>query len=399
MEHVRLIDSLRGVAAGLVLISHVAFWTGAANIDLVGGFLARGDSGVAIFFAISAFLLLSPAYAMALSEPEPPKRSWSSYFARRAARILPAYWLAFAGVLTVGWLATTPDGLGSLRKIVIHLFLGQALFVEQYQGFSQTWSLTTEVTFYLLVPLLSLSIIRSLRKRRDNTFSFAATVIFTVALIGPATQVVALLLSQSGYERLSAALAMSALGHATWFCAGAFIALALQAQSHGLIEAENSLVARATHAILAHSRSTLLLCGIAAYAVASTSLAGPRDLSQPHVSEVIVKETLYALVALFFLLAATKPIKPDTLLDSFASSDLNRWIGDTSYGVFLWHLVVIQGLFLFTNATLFNAHFAWTLQLVLTITLVLASLSWFVVEKPILSWVRKRTTSARDRAR
>lgn len=66
MGHLRLVDGLRAVAAGLVLVSHVAFWTGAANIDLVGGFVARGDAGVAVFFAISAFLLLRPAIARGL---------------------------------------------------------------------------------------------------------------------------------------------------------------------------------------------------------------------------------------------------------------------------------------------------------------------------------------------
>ena len=60
MARYRLIDGLRGLAALLVLLSHVGFWTGADHLDLSGGLLARGDSGVAVFFAISAFLLLRP---------------------------------------------------------------------------------------------------------------------------------------------------------------------------------------------------------------------------------------------------------------------------------------------------------------------------------------------------
>lgn len=395
MEHVRLIDSLRGVAAALVLVSHVAFWTGGSNIDVVGGFLARGDSGVAVFFAISAFLLLSPAYAKALQSDESPARDWGSYAWRRAARIMPAYWLALAGVLAVGYFASTPDGVGSIKKILIHIFLGQALFVEQYQGFSQTWSLTTEVTFYLLVPLLSWLIIRFTVRRSSKKVAFSIAVLLCTVSVGLATQAIAFQLVSEGRLQAGAALGTSVVGHASWFAAGALVAMLIHAQRLGHFSDGDSVLANAGRWLLAQSRSTLMLSALAVYALAATGLAGPRDLSSPELGEVIAKEALYSLFALLLLLAAVKPITPKTTLDSFASSDVNQWIGNTSYGVFLWHLVVLQVVFMLNDSILFNAHFGWTLQLVVTMTLVIASASWFFVENPILTWVRKRTTSAR----
>ena len=54
------LDGVRALAALLVLVSHVGFWTGRTEQGWSGTLLARGDVGVAIFFALSAFLLAGP---------------------------------------------------------------------------------------------------------------------------------------------------------------------------------------------------------------------------------------------------------------------------------------------------------------------------------------------------
>src|SRR5699024_8930371 len=51
------LDLVRAVGAWLVLLSHVAFWTGRSSTGVVGGLGARGELGVAAFFALSALLL------------------------------------------------------------------------------------------------------------------------------------------------------------------------------------------------------------------------------------------------------------------------------------------------------------------------------------------------------
>lgn len=397
MEHVRLVDGLRGVGAALVLISHVAFWTGASQLDVVGGWLARGDSGVALFFAISAFLLLSPAIVHGLDPAERASRSWRDYAFRRFARIFPAYWLAFAAVLLVGYFSQTPDGVGGFRKVLIHLFLGQALFGEQYQGFSQTWSLTTELTFYIAVPFLSWLIVRTLKQDRRAGFSRLLHVLVLIAAAGVVCQAVALLLSIQGYVNLGAALGTSALGHAAWFAAGAMLALLFHSRRLGYTDSSDSRLLHGLNFVVTQSRATILLCALALYAIAATNLAGPRDLSVPSVSDVLIKESLYALFAFLLLLMAIKPVQPGSALDGFAASGLNSWIGNTSYAVFLWHLVVLQVVFLLNDSTLFNAHFGWTLQLVVTLTAILATVSWYLVEQPILRFVRQRTTTGRER--
>ena len=55
-RRIAALDALRALAAFLVLASHVAFWTGEAGWSGVGIIAARGDVGVAVFFALPAFL-------------------------------------------------------------------------------------------------------------------------------------------------------------------------------------------------------------------------------------------------------------------------------------------------------------------------------------------------------
>lgn len=396
MEHVRLVDGLRGVGASLVLISHVAFWTGASQLDIVGGWLARGDAGVALFFAISAFLLLSPAIIHGLDPAERTAPNRRNYALRRFARIFPAYWFTFAAVLLVGYLAQTPDGVGGIRKVIIHLFLSQALFVEQYQGFSQTWSLTTELTFYIAVPFLSWLIVRTLKRDQRAGLRRLSHALVLIAAAGVTCQAAALLLSTQGYVTLGAALGTSALGHAAWFAAGAILALLYHGQRFGHGDSFETRLLHGLKMLAAQSRATILLCALAVYAIAATNLAGPRDLSVPSISDVLIKESLYTLLAFLLLLIAIKPVQPGSALDGFAGSGLNSWIGNTSYGVFLWHLVVLQVVFLLNDSTLFNAHFGWTLQLVVTLTAALATASWYLLEQPILRFVRQRTTTGRE---
>jgi len=93
------LDALRAVGAAAVVGTHVGFATGATGATAFGGLLARMDVGVAIFFALSGFLLFRPfAYAAATGTRRPGARR---YLWRRALRILPAYWLTVLVCLAV----------------------------------------------------------------------------------------------------------------------------------------------------------------------------------------------------------------------------------------------------------------------------------------------------------
>ena len=104
------LTGLRGVAALMVLLTHVSFQT-AYSIDagMAGRVGSRLEAGVAVFFVLSAFLLYRPwSRALLLDDPRPRT---GRYLWRRAVRVLPAYWATLLLVAVVG----RPDGLSTVE--------------------------------------------------------------------------------------------------------------------------------------------------------------------------------------------------------------------------------------------------------------------------------------------
>jgi peptidoglycan/LPS O-acetylase OafA/YrhL len=374
------LDGLRAAAAGLVLLSHVGFWTGATAHGFLGAVLARGDSGVAVFFALSAFLLAGPWWLPSRAgtehrtDPGTAART-RTYAVRRAARLLPAYTLALAAVLAAAAFGLG-GGLHSVRAVLAHLVLVQGYTGDSYQAFSQTWSLTTEVTFYLLLPLAA-PLVARMRARSPGA---ALVWCGALALLGFLVQAA---VAPRGGSTLAAAVATSVLGHAAWFAVGiAVLVLRTRALPH-----------RATSwaRLATASPGTMLLVGLTAYALATTALAGPRGLVSPTASQALVKELLYAVFAGALLLAATSPAGP---LAQVLDTRIARWLGERSYGIFLWHLLALQLVYALTGLALFGGAFTLVLVAVVTLTVLAASLSWSLLERPVLRWAHARTRSS-----
>ena len=149
------LDALRAVGAAAVVGTHVGFTTGATAQGVTGGFLARLDVGVAIFFVLSGFLLFRPfADAAAVGSKSP---NMGRYLWRRAVRILPAYWVAVVACLILlpqNRPATSGDWIR-------YTTLGQIYYPDANRhGLTQTWSLAVEAVFYLLLPVLVFATVR-----------------------------------------------------------------------------------------------------------------------------------------------------------------------------------------------------------------------------------------------
>src|SRR5690349_15606031 len=143
------LDALRAAGAAAVVGVHVGFATG-WGAGPWGGLVVRLDVGVAVFFVLSGFVLFRPfawAHAHGARRPHTGRYLW-----RRALRILPAYWLTVAVCLLV-----LPGNAGAsggewLRFATLTQFYGRGHF---HDALGHTWSLTVEVVFYLLLPLLA----------------------------------------------------------------------------------------------------------------------------------------------------------------------------------------------------------------------------------------------------
>ncbi len=379
------LDLLRAVAAWLVLLSHVAFWSGASAEGVVGGLSARGELGVAVFFALSAFLLSTPFVRRALGETVP----WSAgtYLLRRAARILPAYLLALLGVVVAAAVigGAAADGLDA-PMVLVHLVIGQGWTGETFQSFTQTWSLTTEVTFYVLLPLVAAAL-APLTKGATPTAS-ARRLLLLLGVIGGLGLLVQLVAGLVPNGTLAGVLSTSAAGHAAWFALGAAVAVVVEAERAGAPVSQRPLLE-----VVRTSPGTLAALAGVLWVVSSTPVAGPRGLEPASGGEALVAEVLYGLVALCLLLAATTRGLTEVLAAS-PLAGVVRWLGDISYAIFLWHVLVLQVVFALLDLELFAAPFALTLVLVTVLSVGLAHLSWNLLERPVLALAHRRPRAA-----
>jgi peptidoglycan/LPS O-acetylase OafA/YrhL len=355
------LDALRAVGAFAVVATHVGFNTGATMQGYWGGFLARMDSGVAVFFSLSGFLLLRPFAMAAATGRHAP--GVGRYLWRRALRILPAYWLS----VVVYLLVVPQDPPITRARWAEHFTLTQIYgFGNPAAGFFHTWSLCTEVAFYLALPLLAWTVLLG-QWRPVRTMVILAGI--GVATTAAWTALMGLGVLHDGPYGLWLP------AYAGWFCAGMALAVAHVALS-------TSTAPRAFRA-LNELAATPLACWAVAFgalAVATTPVAGPRDLNPPSGGQFAAKLALYTIVAVMLLLPLAFGPR-DRFTRVFASAPA-RWLGAVSYGLFLWHPLVIALLYGPGGRAEFTGSFGWTFLLVLAAGLALAAISYYVVELP-----------------
>ena len=136
------LDAVRGLAAVAIVLFHWRFhWP----------FLR---TAVDLFFVLSGFLITS----ILLRTGESP-HAFRTFYARRALRIFPIYYLTFAIFLAINPFAPRPHPIAALPY-----FLTYTQFIQGYWGqtippfsraFGHTWTLAIEEQFYLFWPLVA----------------------------------------------------------------------------------------------------------------------------------------------------------------------------------------------------------------------------------------------------
>ena len=359
------LDAVRAVAALSVLVTHVAFQTG-GYVGSGGRILARLDVGVAIFFVLSGYLLAQPfLLASSSGRPTPSTRR---YLWRRALRILPAYWAACAAALL---LVSGNRGAG-IATIVRNFLLIQVYRPGNLMyGFTQTWSLCVEAVFYLLLPLIAALMCVSFR--RGSTRS-TLLVLVAMVVLNEAWLVLA-----HGTNLVDRALVGFWLpSFLSWFAGG--LALAVVRTSDAPMAVRLRRVAREVS-------SAPLACwtvSAAALLVASTPVGGPLAFeADPTPWQAVAKNLLYTVVAVFLVLPAAfgDPGRSHALAALHARPW--RFLGEVSYGVFLWHLVVLYVVVRARQDRLFGGDFLPVLAWTLLGSLAVATISLVLLEHPV----------------
>jgi peptidoglycan/LPS O-acetylase OafA/YrhL len=151
------LDTLRAIALLLVFLNHEAFRSQSSTLLVVQ---AVGWIGVDLFFVMSGYLIANQVLAGVNRGEE---LSLAAFYARRAFRTWPAYWVVLACYfLFPSWMGgNTPPPLWRF------LTFTQNFNLPTGTAFSHAWSLCVEEQFYLVLPLAVLIGLKFGRRRRQ----------------------------------------------------------------------------------------------------------------------------------------------------------------------------------------------------------------------------------------
>ncbi|OBI91902.1 acyltransferase family protein [Mycobacterium asiaticum] len=352
------VEGMRACAAMGVVVTHVAFQTGhSSGVD--GRLFGRFDLAVAVFFALSGFLLWR-GHAAAARDLAPRPRT-GHYLRSRVVRIMPAYLVAVVVILTL-----LPDANhANLTVWLANLTLTQIYVpLTLTGGLTQMWSLSVEVSFYLALPIMAF-----LARRLP-----VGVRIGVIAALGALSWAwgwlpLAVLGGGPGANPVNWPPAFF-----SWFAAGMVLA--------ELVHGRFGWVHR-----LARRRIVMAVVAVAAYLVAASPLAGPAGLVPSTPAEFSVKTAMGSVVA-FALVAPLVLDRLDTrhrLLGSPLMVTLGRW----SYGLFIWHLAALDMVFPVIGAFAFNGHMPTVLALTLLFGFAIAAVSYALVESPCREALRR----------
>jgi len=313
------LTGLRAVAALLVVGTHAAFATGKLTHGYVGVMAARLEIGVAIFFALSGFLLFRPWVTAAAVGSQAP--SAADYARRRMRRIMPAYvatvLLAY-GVYAV--YSTGPNPGQSWAGLLRHLTLTQIytdnyMFSYLHQGLTQMWSLAVEVAFYVALPILAYLLLVVLCRRQWRPHLLLAG-LAALVLVSPAWMV---LVHTTHFLPDGARLWLP--GYLAWFVGGMLLTVlqAMGVRMYGFVA---------------------LPLAVISYVIASTPVAGEPTTSPTGLVQALVKTGFYAAIAT--LLIAPLALGNRGWYAGLLATRPMVWLGEISYEIFLVHLVIME---------------------------------------------------------
>jgi peptidoglycan/LPS O-acetylase OafA/YrhL len=370
-----LFDGLRAIAALSVLVFHVGGQIGAYKHSAWGSALLRGNIGVTVFFVISGFLLYRPFVESHFGGPEP--RSFTNYLRARALRIVPAYWLALA-VLGFGVLRPTLHSTDAWRYLFfLQIYDHRTVFL----GLAVAWTLCTEITFYLALPALSRAV--AWGGRRLDLSGLLLFEIATITTLGTLSLCSRAIGPSMFAPRSVLSYTLLALFH--WFALGMLLAVLSVAAERRVLPCW--LVA------LTRLRTTTWCLAAACLVLA--------QLTVPHLNGNLASygvgaQAAYGLFAFLLVWPAvwTLDERAQDLPTRVLANRTLAWLGLVSYGIYLWHVPVIQDLDPQIGRVSSNLVVRFFLLGGASVIIVaaVAALSYYIVERRLLRLKGRRAS-------
>ena len=305
------LDGLRALAVIAVVLYHTGW------LAVPGGFL-----GVDVFFVLSGFLITT----LLVEEHRTSGRlDLAAFFVRRARRLLPALWTMLLAVVATAALVVT-DELTELRRDVpaALLYVSNWSDLLGHQSYfdsvgrppllAHLWSLAIEGQFYVLWPLVLAFVLA--RGRRPH--------LARLALVGAglSTAAMAVVAARGGYPIPNdpSPVYLSTATHAMGLLLGSALGAAWAPwRSSGRVGAP------------ARAPWGLELLGVASLAGLLIAFTAVDELSTG-----LYRGGFAAVSALAVALVATLA-HPGSRLGRVLGAQPLRYLGQRSYGIYLWH--------------------------------------------------------------
>ena len=375
-KYIAPIDGLRAIAVAAVLLYHLGInW-------IPGGFL-----GVDLFFVISGYVITR---LLLDSIEESSALDLRAFYAARLRRLFPSLLLLIASttVIVAVW---APDAAKRFFTDIPFVLTGSNNWrlVANHQDYfaaigrppllQHTWSLAVEIQFYLIWPLILLGILKYFGKKNIARGALSIATFSGIALFINSLNVDSASSSRIshiyfGSDTHSLGLFLGSALAVSWVPQNLSKQISQRAQDFvDFIGVIGLLGLLSTFLFIDESNATL-------YRIA------------------------FPLAAIFGCFTLTSLVHPASRFAPLISKKPLLWIGQRSYGIYLWHWVIFQ----IMRPGVDLAGDVWAINVVrILIVLGLADISLRYVEIPIrrgelaLWWrgLKYRTPSVRKRGR
>ena len=362
IKHISSIDGLRAIAVTAVVMYHLGIsW-------IPGGFL-----GVDLFFVISGYVITR---LILDSINQSSALDLRAFYAARIRRIYPGFlFMVICTIIFIGVWA--PEAIKRFLSDLPYALTGTInwLLVARHQDYFETvgrppllqhtWSLAVELQFYLIWPIILLTVLKYFGKKNIARIALIIAMVSGITLF-----FVSLQLDQSNAQQISH-IYFGTDTHSLGLFLGSALAVSWIPQN---LSAD---IEKRAQDVIDGIGVVGLLGLISTFLFIDESNAGLYRIAFP-------------LAGIFGCLVIISLVHPASRFAPIISTAPFRWIGQRSYGIYIWHWVIFQ----VTRPSVDLSGQTWALYLArVLLVLALADISLRWVEIPfrqglVQNWFR-----------
>jgi peptidoglycan/LPS O-acetylase OafA/YrhL len=362
VSHIASIDGLRAIAVTAVVLYHLGIsW-------IPGGFL-----GVDLFFVISGYVITR---LILDSINQSSALDLRAFYAARLRRIYPGFlFMITCNIIFIGVWA--PEAMRRFLADLPYAITGTInwFLVARHQDYFEaigrppllqhTWSLAVELQFYLIWPIILLTILKYFGKRNIAKIALVIAMVSGITLF-----FVSLRLDEANAQQISH-IYFGTDTHSLGLFLGSALAVSWIPQNL------SSDIAKRAQDVIDGIGVVGLLGLISTFLFIDETNASLYRIAFP-------------LAGIFGCLVIISLVHPASRFAPIISSAPFRWVGQRSYGIYIWHWVIFQ----MTRPSVDLTGQSWALYLArVLLVLALADISLRWVEIPfrkgvIQNWFR-----------